>query len=1101
MKKIVRHVNRTALRLLEIAGVLALIAIIGWVGLLWRLSQGPLDVNPWLTHKMEEAFNRDLEGFDFALGGVQLTWGGRFEPFEFEMRDVRITRDDHTPVLEVKKLRVQLSKRNLVFGRFVPRIVRVYGPALRVIRQQDGRFSLNVSTAVEQQQQLAAPPAPEVTPGTPPENAPATETPPETANTPTPAPDGATDITNIGNMADMSDADRQELVRGVLKLLQERSGLGLLDGLREVTVSDAALLYDDRILNVRWLSRDADIDVTRGDAGLRASALVSIDMDRREQATVRAVVSYDWETRNTEATIAFTGFVPSKVAQQSESLKHLADIDMPFTGSLRFNLDPEFLPSTGRFAIGAEAGTFNALGLYETPIPVKSLFMTGKLDVATGKAEVSEIKADLNGPKAQVAVKMATEEGGARVAAVSGVLTDMPMDSLNVYWPPVLAPHPREWILKHLTQGIATRATIEATVAYDAAAEHKVDLRALGGKIDFHGIKVDYFPPLPPVLDVGGTAEYDHSTFSLALDGGKLLDMKVGKSKVVISDLDKIAQGGVSVIDIKAGVNGPLRTALKVLDSKPLRYPEMLGIKTAAVEGKAEDVDVTFNFPIHYALKMSDVQVTAKAKLRDVLLKDVVAGMDVTGGPMTLTVDNGRLGVKGKARLAGMPVDFDWMKNFVASEPVASTLKASLALDAPALEKFGLPESLKISGTMPSEVEYTLKHDKSAVLSLKGDIKPLSFSVPMIGFAKPADVAGSLAVTLSLLDNNLKRASGLELSGGGIAVKGDIDFNPGMGIKRADIRKFALGETDVAIVAEPWGAGGYALKVSGRQLDASPLFRENVKPNSDADAARQVPPLKLSLQVGQLVTGPGRSIARVKASMTRNNWQRIDDLSVDALSGGKPLTLRYAPAAGGHNLKFQAQDAGAALIAFGFAKSVRGGVLYVEGHPRKQGGPRDMAGTATLSNFKINDAPVIAKLLNALSFVGLLEMMGEGGLGFKKARVDFTWTDKGQPGQMQNVRMLRLKDGKTFGSSLGLTFEGDIDNWANTYDLEGTIVPASGLSKLLNVIPIIGNVLTAGGEGIFAATYKVRGTKEKPEVSVNPLSSLAPGILRKIFFE
>ena len=50
-------------------------------------------------------------------------------------------------------------------------------------------------------------------------------------------------------------------------------------------------------------------------------------------------------------------------------------------------------------------------------------------------------------------------------------------------------------------------------------------------------------------------------------------------------------------------------------------------------------------------------------------------------------------------------------------------------------------------------------------------------------------------------------------------------------------------------------------------------------------------------------------------------------------------------------------------------------------------------------------------------------------------------------------------------------------------------------------IPIIGTILTGTeeGSGIFAATYKMKGSLENPEVKVNPLSALAPGIFRNLF--
>ena len=52
----------------------------------------------------------------------------------------------------------------------------------------------------------------------------------------------------------------------------------------------------------------------------------------------------------------------------------------------------------------------------------------------------------------------------------------------------------------------------------------------------------------------------------------------------------------------------------------------------------------------------------------------------------------------------------------------------------------------------------------------------------------------------------------------------------------------------------------------------------------------------------------------------------------------------------------------------------------------------------------------------------------------------------------------------------------------------------------LGNIPIIGEVLVGGeGEGIFAATYTVRGPLDEPVMTVNPLAALAPGFLRNLF--
>jgi hypothetical protein len=60
-------------------------------------------------------------------------------------------------------------------------------------------------------------------------------------------------------------------------------------------------------------------------------------------------------------------------------------------------------------------------------------------------------------------------------------------------------------------------------------------------------------------------------------------------------------------------------------------------------------------------------------------------------------------------------------------------------------------------------------------------------------------------------------------------------------------------------------------------------------------------------------------------------------------------------------------------------------------------------------------------------------------------------------------------------------------------------VPAYALNSLLSNIPVVG-ILVAGGqnEGVFALNYRLSGALSAPVVTVNPLSAIAPGLMRKI---
>jgi hypothetical protein len=81
-----------------------------------------------------------------------------------------------------------------------------------------------------------------------------------------------------------------------------------------------------------------------------------------------------------------------------------------------------------------------------------------------------------------------------------------------------------------------------------------------------------------------------------------------------------------------------------------------------------------------------------------------------------------------------------------------------------------------------------------------------------------------------------------------------------------------------------------------------------------------------------------------------------------------------------------------------------------------------------------------------------------------------------------------------------VTFNGVVDFARDSVSLSGTYIPAYGLNNAFASIPVIGTILGGGrNEGLLGITFGVSGRASQPEVSVNPLSAVAPGIFRKIF--
>jgi hypothetical protein len=1051
----------------EFLAVVFIILLCAFLLLMFRLSQSPMRAD-FLVAPIQRVLNEHPAGYDISFDEAWLAWGGYFEPFRIDLKNISIRGAQGVGALKVDNVGVGLSKTGLSQFRIQPKEIIVQGLSFRLMRDQDGRFGLDMGDEIFTLESYGPP-----------------------------LPQG------------MQKERRRKLVLTILSQL--KGGEGDLARLRRFIVKGATVGYEDAHLGLRWVGRNSDFVLSRAENGVNITADMMVHGNAGRRTSFRANGFYDWSSQNLRSVVAFNGLNLSEVAKGSDLMKPLAGIDLPWRGSIALEIDRDFRLQQTRFILAGGAGLFNLdLGgkyFYDESLPVQSVYAEGetKRDSADQRNVTrfifKNISANLGKVRAQATANGVLNPDKTVDFAMNAALLDMPMDELSKYWPQPLTPVPRDWVTGHLSGGTARKASIDLDMSYRPLSEKKSVLNKLAGEISFDGIAVDYFAPLAPVKNVSGKASYDADSFHLEISGGQLEDMKVGKTKIDITDLDKVTEDHHPTIKIATSVSGPLLTALKVLDSKPLEYPKSMGIRLAEkgkVSGRA-DIDVVLSFPLHQKLSVSEVKVGADAKLYDVTFKNVARGLDMSGGPLDLKVSNSRLNVTGSGIVGGQPARFDWKKNFSSGAREQMSLDIEMPVTAQMMKDFGAPQDIGLTGSVAAKIGYVQFNDSSARVDVSADITPLAIVVDALDFEKKPGEAGSLAASLNMAGDAVKSIEKMQIKIGDQMVSGAMEFLSGHVWKTIDFPRVLLGGSDFSLRGTNNGKSGYDVTLKGARIDMARFFKDQRPPSQRPDAgAAPTVPLQVSFNVARMTTGENFALTDVRGKLQRNGQRRIERLDLDATAGGKPVTLRFGPQGKGYALKFEAQNAGQALAVLGVTKSVRGGHLIINGIPLAGGGPRDLTGTAVLGKFSLKDTPVIAKLLNALSVPGLLSLLSGDGINFEKARAKFTWIDSDGA---QTQRLLGIKGGQTSGSSLGLTFEGTIDKWDDIYNLDGTIVPVSDFSKLISKVPLIGDILTAGGEGFIAATYKVKGPMDKPEVSVNPLSVLAPGVLRKIFFE
>jgi hypothetical protein len=200
----------------------------------------------------------------------------------------------------------------------------------------------------------------------------------------------------------------------------------------------------------------------------------------------------------------------------------------------------------------------------------------------------------------------------------------------------------------------------------------------------------------------------------------------------------------------------------------------------------------------------------------------------------------------------------------------------------------------------------------------------------------------------------------------------------------------------------------------------------------------------------------------------------------------RPARLTYRRAGGVTQIRLAAPDAGALLAATGATGGVNGGTLTLDA--TRHGGLTK--GRLDIDDFRLTEAPVMAKVLQALTIYGMPAATSGPGLAFTRLVAPFTLSDQ----------VVALGGARAWSPSLGFTTTGRIDLGRKRYDLSGTIVPAYALNTLPGRIPLIGRLFSPEkGGGLFAARYTVVGPFGAPRVVVNPVSALAPGFIRDLF--
>ncbi len=143
----------------------------------------------------------------------------------------------------------------------------------------------------------------------------------------------------------------------------------------------------------------------------------------------------------------------------------------------------------------------------------------------------------------------------------------------------------------------------------------------------------------------------------------------------------------------------------------------------------------------------------------------------------------------------------------------------------------------------------------------------------------------------------------------------------------------------------------------------------------------------------------------------------------------------------------------------------------------------------TVNNFKLNEAPALAKLLTLADLKGLTDTLKGEGISFDTLSVKYK----------TNSSTMTIDEIFMIGPSISILIDGYVEKKNGLVSLRGTLVPAKQLNKLVSKIPVVGDILVGKkvGEGVFGLSFKIKGFPDDLKTTVNPVKTLAPRFITR----
>lgn len=770
--------------------------------------------------------------------------------------------------------------------------------------------------------------------------------------------------------------------------------------------------------------------------------------------------------------------------------------------SLELNAGATHLKGTGSLRAdgGAWRTGFQAAGQLagidaDPPVTIDALKAELRIDPRTSEALIESMS--VQGPAIRAEGKGLVQQVGASpLQRFTITATDSDPRAALALWPRWTSPDVHSSLSRQFVSGRIASLRVDMDLA---AEDHARLMQGAGIPDDALSVVVDASqvrflpgPGLPPLIEASVSGRTTGRTVKLAI-GKATADLGNGRQLQLSEGTFDIPETWLKRAPARAAfrTTGSMEALTALFAFPALKEFSPGAIDPASLRGSS-DLKSIVNLALVDDPQPGEIVVTSTGTLTGVASDTLLGTEKLDGGNLTVNADRNGIQLRGEARVGGDKAQVE-----IRQDPRGKgEANLSMTLDNAARQKRGLGPEAGINGPVQVRITKALGRGVDTPPRVENDLTKAAIEGVIPGLSKPAGRPAKLTFNY-IADSDGPDLDDLVFDSNPVLIRGKVELNRQNGFESASLSQFRLSAGDNLKVDAKRDGTITKLVIRGAVADVRPFIRDIQQasgpstPRGDKQAGRGGD-IDVDLEVPILTGFNNEAITNATLKMSKRNGEPRS-IAFQGRIGRADVTAKQASA--NAPLLVQSENGGALLRFVDLYRRAYGGDLVLNLGP----GDTRQSGELLFRNFVVRDEPALRRVVGEQSAQALSGDRADNNaprlpinvseVAFIKLRAEFT----------RSASRLDVSDMVIWGQQVGFTLQGNVDYGRDRVDIGGTFVPGYAFNNAFAQVPVVGALLGGGSQygGLFAVNFRIAGAASAPTMTINPLSAIAPGILRR----